>query len=94
MFYNKAVYGVLRDVAESAFFADIDAKSVIGGVLGVLLGVGVSAFLASAQGWAVKVSPVSVAVSFAFAAATGIFFGWYPARQASRLQPIEALRYE
>lgn len=76
------------------FLVEAMAISLIGGLLGVGLGVGVSAILAGVQGWAVTVSPGSVAVAFGFAAATGIFFGWYPARKAARLNPIDALRYE
>ncbi len=76
------------------FLVEALAMSILGGFLGVLLGIGASAVLATTQGWAVHVSPVSVIVAFAFSAATGIFFGWYPARKAARLNPIEALRYE
>ena len=76
------------------FLVEALAISVCGGLLGVLIGMGASSFLSSVQGWAVRISPVSICVAFAFSGATGIFFGWYPARKASRLNPIDALRYE
>ena len=76
------------------FLVEAVVMSFMGGLLGVVFGVGTSAFLSSTQGWAVRVSPVSILVAFGFSAATGIFFGWYPARKASNLNPIDALRYE
>jgi putative ABC transport system permease protein len=76
------------------FLVEALVMSFAGGLLGIGLGVGASAILASTQGWAVQVSPSSIALAFGFSAATGIFFGWYPARKAARLNPIEALRYE
>jgi putative ABC transport system permease protein len=76
------------------FLVEALAISLCGGLLGVALGVGASQFLSSVQGWAVRISLSSVLVAFAFSGATGIFFGWYPARKAARLNPIDALRYE
>ncbi|MGR8922004.1 MAG: ABC transporter permease [Gammaproteobacteria bacterium] len=66
----------------------------IGGVIGVLLGVGVAVGLSAVAGWPVLVGPGSIALAIGFAAAVGIFFGFYPAHKASRLDPIEALRFE
>ena len=68
--------------------------ALAGGVIGVVLGVGVSLGLSRALNWATQVSPESVVLSFGFAAAIGGFFGFYPARRAAALNPMEALRYE
>jgi putative ABC transport system permease protein len=76
------------------FLVEAMLISLVGGLIGIALGVGVAALLAGGQGWAVKVSVSSVVVAFAFSAATGIFFGWWPARKAAQLNPIDALRYE
>jgi putative ABC transport system permease protein len=76
------------------FLVEAVAISLLGGILGILLGAGASAALAISQGWAVQVTASSVVVAFGFSAATGIFFGWWPARKAARLNPIDALRYE
>ncbi|MCB4800053.1 ABC transporter permease [Neotamlana laminarinivorans] len=68
--------------------------SVTGGVLGVALGLGATFFIEKFLHWPTSVALYSIVVSFAVCAVTGIFFGWYPARKASALDPITALRYE
>ena len=60
----------------------------------MLLGIAASRAIVTRFGWTVFISPQLVAVAFGCAAAIGIFFGFYPARKASKLDPIEALRYE
>ncbi len=70
------------------------AVSVVGGALGVALGVGVSQTLAQTAGWSVIIVPSSIALAFGCSAAIGLIFGIWPARRASQLNPIEALRYE
>jgi putative ABC transport system permease protein len=68
--------------------------SITGGVIGVLLGIGATRVITSLLSWPTLVSESSIILSFAVCAITGVFFGYYPAQKASRLDPIEALRYE
>ena len=68
--------------------------SVTGGLIGVLVGVGVALGINVFAQWPIQIQPWSVLLSFAVCSATGIFFGWYPAKKAASLDPIEALRYE
>jgi putative ABC transport system permease protein len=67
---------------------------LIGGIVGIMLGVASSQVISGVLNWPVFVSAPAVALAFFFAAFVGIFFGFYPARKASLLDPIEALRYE
>lgn len=68
--------------------------SVAGGILGVSLGITASYALASILSWPIAITYLSIILSFLVCFVTGVFFGWYPARKASYLDPIEALRYE
>ncbi len=68
--------------------------AVTGGAVGILVGVAGSSLISRFAGWSTLISPGAVLVAFGFSAAVGVFFGFYPARKASRLDPIEALRYE
>ena len=68
--------------------------SVLGGIIGITLGVIISMLVGRFGGWPVVITSESIILSFAFSSAVGIFFGWYPARKASNLNPIDALRYE
>jgi len=62
--------------------------------LGILLGIAAALILGKAAGWAIYISPFSIILSFCFAAGIGILFGFWPAKKASLLSPIDALRYE
>jgi putative ABC transport system permease protein len=76
------------------FLIEAVTLSAVGGILGILLGIGSSRFISAKMSWPTLTSPDSIIVAFVFSAAVGIFFGFYPARKASHLDPIEALRYE
>ena len=76
------------------FLAEAVILSVTGGLAGILFGVLVTQAIARVAEWPTLVSLTAIAVGFVFSAAIGIFFGYYPARKAARLDPIEALRYE
>jgi putative ABC transport system permease protein len=76
------------------FLTEAVTLSITGGLLGIASGVGVSKLLAVQWNWPTLIPPEWVAYAFLFSAAVGIFFGFYPARKASRLDPIDALRYE
>jgi len=76
------------------FLIEATSLSSMGGIIGILLGIGASKLLSMFAQWPTLVSPMSVVLSFMFSACVGIFFGFYPARKAAALDPIEALRYE
>ena len=76
------------------FLTEAVTLSAVGGIVGILLGIGSSRFISAKLSWPTLTSMDSIVVAFAFSAAVGIFFGFYPARKASQLDPIEALRYE
>ena len=76
------------------FLLEAVVLSVVGGAIGALLGIAASALISSLAGWPVQISAGPVALAFGFAALVGVFFGYYPARKAAQLDPIEALRYE
>jgi putative ABC transport system permease protein len=82
-----------RDIL-TQFLIEALTLSIAGGAIGIALGIGASRFLAWKAHWPVLLSPAAVILAFGFSAAIGVFFGFYPARKASRLDPIEALRYE
>jgi macrolide transport system ATP-binding/permease protein len=76
------------------FLGEAVLLSVTGGAVGILAGIAVSELISAVAHWPTLLSPTAVAGGFLFSAAVGIFFGYYPARKASHLDPIEALRYE
>jgi len=76
------------------FLTEAVTLSMIGGIIGILAGLGTSRIIELAKHWPVNTPPVWIIVAFLVSAAVGIFFGFYPARKASQLDPIDALRYE
>ncbi len=90
---RMAVGARTRDILRQ-FLAEAVALSLVGGLLGIALGVGVSELMATSLGWPVLVDHRAILLAFAFSAGVGVFFGWYPARKAAGLDPIEALRWE
>jgi putative ABC transport system permease protein len=82
-----------RDIL-AQFLVEAVTLSAVGGAIGVGIGILTSVVIANFAEWSTDVSLQSVAMAFAFAGTVGVFFGFYPARKASRLDPIEALRYE
>src|SRR5262249_11658980 len=95
---RRAVGARARDI-RTQFVLEAMTLSVSGGgvgvcAVGVCLGRAAAAGLSRSLRWPTTISPAAVVVSVGVAAAVGIFFGWYPARQAARLDPIQSLRYE
>jgi macrolide transport system ATP-binding/permease protein len=90
---RKAI-GARRQDILLQFLAESIVVSAVGGLAGIALGWAISLSIATFTGWATSVSPESVFVSFFFSALIGIIFGIYPAKKASMLHPIDALRYE
>jgi ABC-type antimicrobial peptide transport system permease subunit len=90
---RKAV-GAPRRAILSQFLMESAALSTVGGAIGIVLGMSVSFTLSTVAGWAAIVSPSAVLLAFVFSVTVGIVFGFWPARKASLLSPIEALRYE
>jgi putative ABC transport system permease protein len=86
--------GARRADVLGQFLVEAVVLSSLGGLLGTLLGVGVTAAVAAWTGWATDITAESVLLALAFAIGVGVFFGWYPARRAAALDPIEALRFQ
>ncbi len=90
----RRAVGARRHDILAQFLIEAVAVSLCGGLLGVVVGVAGSWAIAAFAGWPAPVQARSVLPAFLFAGAVGVFFGFYPARKASRLNPIDALRYE
>ena len=90
---RKAVGARGRDIL-AQFLVEALTLSLLGGLIGIVVGLVVSALIGQLAGWGFTFSPATVAVAVAFSLAVGVVFGVWPARQAGRLDPITALRYE
>ena len=90
---RMAVGARTRDIL-GQFLVEAVTLSLIGGLIGVALGIGTSLAIGSWLGWRVALSPDAIGLAVAFAFVIGVFFGFYPARKAARLNPVEALRFE
>jgi putative ABC transport system permease protein len=76
------------------FLIEAVMLSALGGILGIAIGIGASEIMSRVNGWPTLVSPSAAIIAFIVSAAVGVFFGYYPARKAAQLDPIDALRYE
>ena len=90
---RMAVGARTRDIL-GQFLVEAVTLSLIGGLVGVTLGIGAAMAIAYFAGWHISISPEAVVLAVAFAFVIGVFFGFYPARKAAQLNPVEALRFE
>lgn len=90
---RRAVGARAQDVLLQ-FLMEATTLSVLGGLAGIVIGLVASFAISQWASWSTTISPLAVIISFGVAAMVGIFFGYYPARQASEVAPIESLRYE
>jgi putative ABC transport system permease protein len=90
----RMAIGATEDDVKRQFLVEAVVLSLIGGGIGILFGVGTSFVITNVLEWPVLISPLAIGIAVLFSMAVGVFFGYYPARKASQLDPIEALRYE
>jgi putative ABC transport system permease protein len=90
----RLAIGALEREVLTQFLVEAAALSLLGGFIGILLGLGISAAAAPKLGIPFVFNPTIVLIAFLFSGAVGLVFGFFPARRAARLDPIEALRYE
>ena len=90
---RQAVGAKTRDILLQ-FLVEAVTLSLLGGIIGIVVGLAASLLISHFANWATQVSPISILLAFVFSALVGIFFGYYPARKAAYMDPIEALRYE
>jgi putative ABC transport system permease protein len=90
----RMAIGATEQDVQRQFLSESVVLSLIGGAIGIFFGVGSSLVITKTLGWAVLISPVAIVAAVVFSMAVGIFFGFYPARKAAHLDPIEALRFE
>ena len=90
----RMAIGATEGDVQQQFLIEAVVLSIVGGAVGILSGMGASYLITQTLGWPVLVSPTAIFAAVVFSMAVGVFFGFYPARKAARLDPIEALRYE
>jgi putative ABC transport system permease protein len=90
----RMAVGATKKAVELQFLSEALVLSLLGGMIGILAGMSGSLLISKMFRWTTLLSPLSVGVAVFFSACVGIFFGYYPARKAARLHPVEALRYE
>jgi len=90
----RMAVGATEEDVQMQFLSEAMVLSLFGGSAGVLFGVGASIGVSSMLQWPTRIPPLAIVIAVLFSAGVGIFFGYYPARKAARLDPIEALRYE
>jgi putative ABC transport system permease protein len=90
----RMAIGARSSAVRSQFLIEAIVLSLMGGTAGIFLGIGVSLAIPRMLGWPTLISTMAIVGSVLFSIAVGIFFGYYPARKAAALDPIEALRYE
>ena len=90
----RMAIGATEGDVRRQFLAEAVVLSLIGGAIGIVFGMVASYLITKTLGWVVLVSPLAIGIAVVFSTAVGIFFGFYPARKAAALDPIEALRYE
>src|SRR5947207_11681487 len=90
----RMAIGATENDVQRQFLLEAIVLSIIGGTTGIIFGAGVSLLISRALQWNILISPTAIVAAVVFSTAVGIFFGYYPARKAARLNPIEALRYE
>ena len=90
----RMAIGATEEDVQRQFLIEAVVLSLMGGAAGIFFGIGSSLIISKLLGWAVLVSPLAIVTAVVFSAGVGVFFGFYPARKAARLDPIEALRFE
>jgi putative ABC transport system permease protein len=90
----RMAIGAAEGNVQSQFLTEAVVLSLIGGSIGIIFGMGASYFITQTLGWVVLISPLAIVTVVVFSMAVWIFFGFYPARKAARMDPIEALRCE